>query len=118
YGPVSYPCCRLQYHPGLDTEIDVVPLAALFSGLAVLQSGHLFQFSMKLLNFPADGRRLSYTICRSLSHVIRHDIICPVGRNLDAEEFYFHWAGEAFDLHQLTVLQGFLIPFQCTPWFV
>ncbi|MFZ2544978.1 MAG: hypothetical protein WAW80_03300, partial [Candidatus Saccharimonadales bacterium] len=100
------------------THVDVVALAALFSGLAFLYAGSLLELAVKLLNFPADGARLSDAICRSLSHVIGHDIICPVGGNLDAEEFCFHDGWEAFELYQLTLFQGELIPFQLDDWSV
>ncbi len=77
---------------------DVIALDASHATLATLQTRHLFDFSMQLLNLPPDGTHLLRVSRRMLSHIVGHDVVRAVFRDHEPEQLQAMTFREIFDV--------------------
>ena len=71
-------CDLIQVNPDEKGAGDVVTLNPGFAALATLNACNLFEFAVKLLNFPSQPTRLLCRLRRFLSMIVGHDPIRAV----------------------------------------
>lgn len=95
----------LEPDPDQEGTADVVALDAGLAALAALQPGHLFAFTVQLLNFPAEATRLLCRLSGGLSGIVGYDPVRAVGGHLDPEQAHLVVFKETLDLDGLAVRQ-------------
>ena len=96
--------------PNQQSTADMIALNAGIATLTLFQTGHLFAFSMQLLDLPAEATHLLGRLCGILNWIIGHDPIRAVGRHLDPETLHLVLFGKAFDLDRFAVPQFVFSP--------
>src|SRR5215213_9169136 len=106
-GLAGLPGDLFEAHPNQDGTGDMVADDTGLATLAAFQARELLGFAMKLLDFPAQARRLLCSLRVILSQVVGYDIIraqwAPVWRQHHPEEFHLMLFRKAFDLDQLAM---------------
>ena len=99
--------------PDQDGTTDMVADNSGFATLATFQSGELFGFSVKLLNFPAQATHFLYGLRVVLSKIVGDDIVRALSRQHHPEQFHLMVFGKALDLDQFAMLFFSIRP--CNP---
>lgn len=87
-----------QANPYQHGASNVIALDTRFSTLVSFDAGQLFDFAVKLLNFPAHATHLLCGIQRILRQVVGDDPVRAVGRHRNREQFDLVGVRKSFDL--------------------
>ena len=103
----------MKTDPDQNGTPNMIANNASLATLTVFQTGQLFGFPVKLLNFPSQGdTHLLYGLGRILSKIVGHDIVRALGRQHYSEQFHFMIFRKALDLDDFAVWFFLICPLQ------
>ena len=93
-----------HHHPYQHGAGNMIPLDALLTTFTTLNTGQLFNFSVKLLHIPAYGTHLLGVIRAMLRRVIGDHVIGSTGRRRHAKQFQGKGSGHALQSNGFALL--------------
>ena len=110
--PLSFKGNLLEPDPYQNCTPNVVADNSGLSALATFQSGQLFGFSVKLLNFPAQATHFLYGLRVVLSKIVGNDIVRALSRQHHPEQFHLMFFRKALEFHNFAMLFFSIRPLQ------
>jgi hypothetical protein len=86
--PVGFVSDLLETNPDQDSTANMITDKPGFPALAAFDPGQLFGLGVKLLGLPTQAAHFLDDLRFVLSQVVRHDIVCALGRQHHPEEFH------------------------------